>query len=734
MKVGHDTPVVALIGNPNTGKSTLFNSLTGAAQKIANYPGITVEACLGILSDDHGKMLLIDLPGTYSLAAHTPDEQVVTTTLLGRTADLPAPQVVMLVVDASSLDRNLYIGTQILELGLPTVVALTMVDVALASGIEIDHVRLGESLGVPVVPVNPARGEGLDRLRQTLRAATTRPSEILTLPYPAGFARGVDLVHAELTRHSADLGFTPSRPEALRLLVDHAGLLRDELTQAGDGELVERLEEIRGRARHGPSLALVEARARYGQIASWLATSRRTTARGAKVWTERADAILTHPVAGVVLFGLLMGLVFQSIYLWSTPLMDGVESAVQWLAGLVLQRVPPEWSMLRSLLDTGVFGGVAAVLVFLPQILILFLLITLLEDVGYMSRAAFLMDKLLARIGLTGRSFLPLLASFACAVPGIMSARGIRDRDARLATVFLAPFMSCSARLPVYVLFVAAFVPRREVLGVLNLQGLTLFAMYCVGILVAIPTAWVVRKFVLKAEATPFLMELPAYKLPNLRNVVRVLQRRTWIFVKRAGTIIFFVAVLVWAAAYFPHDDAIDRRFDSLNAELEAQPPSENVARDDLAADLHNRRQAAHLSNSYLGRVGRWIEPAVRPLGWDWRIGMAAAASFPAREVIIATMGTIFSLGSEQDESSVGLRDALRDARDAEGRPLFTLATALSVMVFFALCAQCAATLAVMRRETNSWSWPIASFLYMTTLAYVAAFVTYQTAAALGSG
>lgn len=392
-----------------------------------------------------------------------------------------------------------------------------------------------------------------------------------------------------------------------------------------------------------------------------------------------------------------MGVMFQAIYAWAAPLMDAVEAATARVGELALRPIPAEWEMLRSLVETGIFGGVAAVLVFLPQILLLFLFITVLEDLGYLSRAAFLMDRLMARVGLTGRSFIPLLSSFACAVPAILSTRTIRDRNARLATIFLAPFMSCSARLPVYVLFIGAFVPSRTVLGFLNLQGLTLFAMYWVGILAAIPTAWLLQRSVLQTRGGALLMELPSYKLPSLRNVGRVVTQRGAAFVRRAGTVILAVALLVWAAAYFPRDPEIDRRHDAALATVEQAEAADRI---------EARRQADHLANSFLGRAGKWVEPVVRPLGWDWRIGMAAIASFPAREVIVATLGTIFSLGADTDEESDSLRQAIRGARDAEGRPLFSLATALSVMVFFALCAQCAATLAVMRRETHGWRWP----------------------------
>ncbi|MDC1142599.1 ferrous iron transporter B, partial [Planctomycetota bacterium] len=480
--------------------------------------------------------------------------------------------------------------------------------------------------------------------------------------------------------------------------------------------------------------------------------------------------------------------------------MEAIEGVFGALGGLVGSGM--EDGMLKSLIVDGVIGGVGGVLVFLPQILILFLFIAILEDLGYMSRAAFLMDRIMSRFGLNGRSFIPLLGSFACAIPGIMGARVIEDRNTRLTTIFLAPFMSCSARLPVYVIFIAAFVPDKTVFGFLSVQALTLFAMYWVGVLAAIPTALVLKKGILKSKATPFLLEMPSYKRPRAKAIGRVLWDRGSSFIKRAGTIILAASIVVWALAYFPHSDEIDTRFDSEIVTVEATYPEvirsfdpdsedesplekfkaiddaheETVATleeeheddeileaelaaakserlntmkaaaggdfthlnayadwktlEEQRAAIENRRTAEHLENSLLGAMGKLIEPAVRPLGWDWRIGMAAIASFPAREVVVATLGTIFNLGADEDPA--GLRKTLQSAKKADGTPLFNLAVGLSIMVFFALCAQCAATLATMRRETNSWRWPIASFVYMTGLAYICSMITYQVVIRIG--
>ena len=801
-----DHHTVALMGNPNTGKSSLFSALTGTRQKVANFPGVTVDAKIGTARFENSEVTVIDLPGTYSLAARSPDERVATDALLGRIKGTPKPDGVIIVLDASSLDRNAYIATQVLEFGLPAVVALSMVDVAEDRGIKVDVDKLSEALGVPVVPVNAPNGTGIKELKETLHRSLHHPGKLLELEYPEDFRRGVDTLYDYLCDLSVQLGYKPARPEALRLLVDGAGPFFEECEEVGGAEFTGKFFEIRERAAAGRSLSMVEAQTRYGAIGRWMQEVKQAETREGRTKTDRIDAVLTHKVWGSLVFVVLMALIFQSIYAWSGPFMDlideGFGSLGDWVGGMMSDGA------LKSLVTDGVIGGVGGVIIFLPQILILFLFIAILEDLGYMARAAFLMDKVMSRFGLSGRSFIPLLSGFACAIPAIMGARVVEDRNTRLTTMFLAPFMSCTARLPVYVLFIAAFVPEQTYLGFIELQGLVLLAMYCVGALVAIPTALVLKKGILKSKVTPFLLELPSYKRPRVKAVARTLFEKGGSFVKRAGTIILAVTILVWAAGYFPQSDDIDAKYDSQIEAAEAgyneaitafDPESEEdsliaefkaiddahtdrlaefeetvededtleteilasdkqrmaemkalaiksdkhfdamnnytawVRLEETRSEIENDRAGAHLENSYLGRVGKFIEPAVEPLGWDWRIGMAAIASFPAREVIVATLGTIFNLGEEEDEESEDLRTIVRNAERPDGSKLFSLATALSIMVFFALCAQCAATLAVMRREMNSWKWPIASFVYMTGLAYVCALITYQVASALGA-
>ncbi|MDP7034754.1 MAG: ferrous iron transport protein B [Planctomycetota bacterium] len=815
------SPVIALLGNPNTGKSTLFSALTGVWQKTANFPGATVEAKLGSMGLPEGReVTVIDLPGSYSLAATSPDERVVTQTLSGRLDAVPRPDGAVVVIDASSLERNLYIATQVLEYSFPVVIALTMVDVAEARGIIIDENVLAECLGVPVVKVDAPRGTGLDSLRSRISEMMGTSRTALALSYPSDFQRGIETLQERVGSFSQKLGYSFTRPEIIRLLVDFSDARVDEIQQLLDPGFAEDLEKIRKQSAGGNTPALIEAQARYGAIGGWVQRARQRGPQTDNTWTDRIDSVLTHRVWGSLVFLLVMGSMFQAIYAWSGPLMDGIDTVFgalgEWVGGFLAA------GPLQSLIVDGVIAGVGGVLVFLPQILILFLFIAILEDLGYMARAAFLMDRLMSRFGLSGRSFIPLLSSFACAIPGIMGARVIGDRNNRMTTIFLAPFMSCSARLPVYTLMIAALIPQRTVVGFLEVQGLILLAMYAVGVGVSIPTAWVLQKKIFRSGVSPFLLELPTYKCPRIRGVLRVLWDRGGSFVRRAGTIILAASIMIWALGYFPRNEEVLQRhqaeresveadfanqleilargyrsdltakglkdhakiapvFESLSgiyeehetqvARLEEELAEEEpaltkallVAKEertaalsslaargklefDLARSWHQARLTADerlsdiesceagelLAGSWLGQMGHAIEPLVIPLGWDWRIGMAAIASFPAREVIVATLGTIFKLGADTDETSESLREVIGQARRPDGTPLFTIATALSVMVFFALCAQCAATLAVMRRETNSWRWPIASFTYMTGLAFVASLATFQIATFFG--
>ena len=714
---------LALIGNPNTGKTTLFNALTGLAQHSGNYPGVTVEYKVGTLTLDGGDALaLIDLPGAYSLAAHSPDEMLAIDVLLGQQQDAPPIDGILAVVDASNLRRNFYLVSQLAEIGLPLVVALNMGDIAIRRGIRIDARALSESLGAPVVPICAHRRQGLDELRRTLAALSADPA-------PAR-PQQVELPD-QLQRATAELQAAVPEPlspvEALRALVDEDGYAERRLlaasassaeSSAGDG-IADRLRGLR--TAGADSLSELESNARYAWIDGLLAQAIDQPSRLESRRSDRADRILAHRLFGVAIFVLINVLVFEAIYTWSGPLMDGVDALFAACGDRAAALIPP--GALQSLVVDGLIAGVGGVLIFLPQIAILFFFIALLEDSGYMARAALLMDRLLTRVGLSGTAFMPLLSSFACAVPGIMAARTIEDRRDRFATILVAPLMSCSARLPVYVLFIGAFVPDRSLLGgVIGLQALTLLAFYCLGALVAIPVAWLLKRTLLKGDPPPFLLELPSYKTPDLRTVLLRVYHSSRAFVVRAGSLILATTIAMWALAYFPRSEAVVERH---QIERQAVAPA--------TLDALEKRQAAELvENSYLGQAGHWVAPAVRPLGWDWRIGMAVIASFPAREVIISALGTIYSLGAGEDEGSETLRTTLAAATWPDGRPIYTLPVALSIMVFFALCAQCLSTLVVIKKETGSYGWSLFSFGYMTALAYLGALATYQVGTALG--
>jgi len=759
------TKLVALVGNPNTGKSTLFSALTGVHQRIGNYPGVTVERRSGRLrqSDPGAAVEIVDLPGTYSLGVHQEDEAIVLDVLLARAGNQRAPDLIVSVVDASNLRRNLFLTTQILELERPVIVVLNMTDVAISAGTQVDVAGLSAELGVPVIPTVATRQIGIEDLVQAINRTGSAEAVKHCQSFPDCVCAELDGLCSSIhCRVGSDNGH---RAEAMQTLLAPGGYHELRVIQRCGIGMAEELAERRGRIQAaGESVVEVEARVRYAWIDRVLDRVVTRTKPLRRARTEQADRVLTHPLVGVLVLLVVMALGFQAIYSWAAPLMDGIDGAISGLGAVVSGAVPA--GALRSLLVDGMIAGVGAVLVFLPQIVILFLFIAVLEDCGYMARAAFLLDRWMNLFGLTGKSFIPLLSSFACAVPGIMATRTIESRRDRFATILVAPLMSCSARLPVYVLLIGAFIPAAPLLGgVINLQAVTLLSMYFVGSLVAIPVALILKRTVLKGPAQSFLMELPTYKWPSFRTVFHRAYQQAREFCKSAGTIIFAVAIVVWALGYYPRPASIAAQFaaqrsaaqqahaervtalqsaqgvsaEAANAMDRASPsqgfePELARVQSECAEELgriDRDESGAYLRQSVLGRIGHWIEPAVTPLGWDWRIGMAALASFPAREVVIATIGTIYNLGDDQDESSVGLREKLQAATWPDGRPVFGVAVALSVMVFFALCCQCGATLATIKRETKSWRWPIFTFVYMTALAYAGAFLVFQVASRL---
>jgi ferrous iron transport protein B len=736
----------ALLGNPNTGKTTLFNALSGLNHRVGNYPGVTVESKVGQMTCAGLPFDLIDLPGTYSLAPRSPDEMVAVDVILGRQGGEVRPDVLVCIADASNLERNLYLASQALELGLPVIVALNMVDVAEGQGIHLDVPLLAERLGVPIVPIQANKRKGLDELRAIIAKMARSSAPVLMPLFPPAFVAEVE----SLSRLLDDVPTFLVR----RLLIDVGGTTESRLL-ADRPELSEPLSEARERLEAaGFPVPAVEAKTRYAWIRKALVGCVQRPNVRPTTWTDRLDRVLTHRVGGAAVFLLVMFLLFQSIYTAAWPLMKLIDAGKDWLGGLVADALPP--GPFTSLLVEGVIGGVGAVLVFLPQILILFAFIAVLEDCGYMARAAFLMDRLMSRCGLSGKSFIPLLSSLACAVPGIMATRVIEDRRDRLATIVTAPLMSCSARLPLYILLVAAFFTEGYPFW---MPGMVMFGLYLVGLIAAPLVALLLKRSLLRGRTPVFVLEMPGYKWPGVTTVGRRVIDSAMMFLRRAGTTILASMILVWVLLNFPASDyperiaALDEPVKELRDELRQEKESAKPDKPKVEAleeklqptdDAINAIQMKWKRQSYLGQFGRAIEPAVRPLGWDWRIGVAALASFPAREVVVSTLGIVFSQGKVDTEeirnigisgaAGTNLGKAIKAATwdDDPDRPLFTVASALSLLVFFALCCQCASTLAVIRRETRSWSWPAFTFAYMTVLAYVAAFVVFQVGSWMG--
>jgi ferrous iron transport protein B len=733
---------IALIGNPNTGKSTLFGALSGIHQRVGNYPGVTVEKALGQVVHGGRRWVIVDLPGTYSLAPRSPDEMVAVDVLLGRQDGVPAPDVVLCVVAADNLERNLYLISQVLELGRPVVIALTMVDVAQDHGLRIDTTRLSRRLGIPVVPVQAHRGLGMEGLKEAIAAEGQRRFLPPESPFPPLFRTEVDRLQSLLAggKSQVECDCFP-RYLVERLLLDAGGTLDQRIPRESNGDeaaLREHLRAARERlAEAGCPVPAIETTARYAWVSRVAEGVVEQPSEPVQTGSDRLDAILTHRVWGILILAVVMLLMFSAVFAWAKVPMAGIEAVIAWLSGKIVDLLPD--GPLRSLLVEGILGGIGAVVIFLPQIFILFLILTSLEECGYLARAAYLMDRMMVRVGLSGKSFIPLLSSFACAIPGVMATRVIENRRDRLTTILIAPLMSCSARLPVYTLLIAAFIPDQRFMGgMLGLQGLILLSMYLLGIVVAAAVALALKRTLLRGAAPPFLMELPVYKWPSPRIVLHRMLDRGWDFLHNAGTIIFAVSIVMWGALYYPRvspreiaplvaeRERLQRELDAANAAGNSMRASDASAGLDEVA---NRLAGIQQRRSLLGRVGRLIEPAVRPLGWDWRIGSGVIASFPAREVVVATLGVIFDVGKEvgEPEGSRRLGVALQSASWPDsGRPLFTIPVALSIMVFFALCAQCVSTLAVIGRETGSWTWPAFTFCYMTVLAYVGALVTYQ--------
>ena len=685
-------PCIAIVGNPNSGKTTVFNLLTGLRQKVANYPGVTVEKKIGECFSQHGKKLrLIDLPGAYSLNARSPDEAVLRDVLLGRQPGTPRPNRVVCIVDASNLERHLYLVTQVLELGLPAILVLNMIDVVAERQQAIDASALTQRLGIPVIPMQATTGQGITELK----AALSRED----LPLPKWTAPPLpESVHAELTRTHEDLvklGAVSNEAgllEPLYLLSDH--------DPGHTGQSAVAMHDIirhRDRLEHTfPGWEDTLADARYAAIDKLCAeTWMRPKVRPVTA-TQKIDRVLLHPVWGGLIMFLVLGFILWTIFSLAEGPMGLIENAFAWLSTQVIRILPP--GDLHDLIADGVIAGVAGVVVFLPQIMILFFFIGLMEDTGYMARLAFIWDRVMGWAGLNGKAFLPILGSHACAIPGIMATRTIDSPKDRLITILVAPLASCSARLPVYLLLISALVPNDQVPP--STKALFLLSLYGLGVAGAFFFAWLFSRTLMRHAATPMILEMPSYKWPSFGSILVQVWQRARLFLARAGSVILGLSILIWFASTYPKTDTTDAT---------------------LA-----------LENSFAGQAGKLIEPAIAPLGYNWKIGIGLIGSFAAREVFVSTMSVVYAVESEDEEDLSPLRQRLREDRRSDGTPVFTPLVCLSLLIFYVFAMQCISTLAIVKRETNTWKWPLFQLGYMTGTAYLLSLAVYQIGTALG--
>ncbi len=742
---------VVLTGNPNCGKTTLFNALTGLRAKVGNYPGVTVERKEGRLlgTPPDFAVKILDLPGTYSLSPQSLDEQIARDVLFHRIGEVPPPQVVVVVVDASNLQRNLYFATQVIELGYPTILALNMMDVAHENGHDIDGDALGKALGVTVVPLVASKVEGVRELRETitglLKSTRGKVTPRLFAELPEAFGNEAAKLVTQLEATFPETRFQ-AMAEALLILSDEKFLV------SSGGYYPEPVRvtvmEARGRLeKANVDWRSIAIEARYARISAIQEAVTTETLIEKENFSDRLDRVLTHRVWGVTIFVGIMLLLFQSIFTFAQWPMDALTALVDGLGNLVGNALPP--GDVNDLLVNGVIKGVGAVVVFLPQILLLFFFIAILEDTGYMARAAFLMDRLMSKVGLHGKSFIPMLSSFACAIPGIMATRTIESPKDRLVTILVAPLMSCSARLPVYTVLIAACIPQTKLFGFLGFRGLTMLAMYLLGIVVALLMAWLFKKTLLKGATPMLIMELPPYKQPVPKVVLRHMWDRSKLFLKRAGTVILGINIVLWFLATYPKHPEIKVEYDNARAELKnfwaqqqelEQRPGGLVktwfGKPPTNEDLDKEEAGEHLRRSFAGMMGRAIEPLIKPLGFDWKIGIGIVGSFAAREVFVSTMSTVYNVGEveDSDAGTASLAKMLEDQTRPDGSKLYTPLLGVTLMVFYVFALQCVSTVAVVRRETNSWKWPLFQWLYMSALAWVLAFLTWHGGRLLGFG
>ncbi|WP_426669512.1 ferrous iron transport protein B [Mucilaginibacter sp. McL0603] len=694
---------VALVGNPNTGKSTLFNVLTGLNQKIGNFPGVTVDKKTGFCDLPDGRRAqIIDLPGTYSLYPKSRDESIVFSVLADKSNPL-RPDLVVVILDASNLKRNLLLYTQVADLKLPVVVALNMMDLAKKGGITIDVNAFAQKLGVPVVPISARKNEGIDQLKSAINYANKIALQEDTIDVEAMAPQLIAKISEEMQ--------VDNPYYALQLAHQHETI--NFLTSAESDRIEELEQEFNF---HSQKAQASETIARYNFINDLLydTVKRQETAQDESV-SNKIDKVLTHKTFGFIIFFAILLFIFQSIFAWSAYPMELIGDLFVWVQSSLHTILPA--GPLTNLLVDGVIAGLSGVMVFIPQIAILFGFISILEDTGYMSRVTFMMDRIMRKVGLNGKSVVPLIGGFACAVPSIMSTRNIENWKDRMITIMVTPLVTCSARLPVYTLLIALVVPNKNVWWVFNLPGLALTGMYLFSLISAVTVAFVM-KYLLKArERGYFIMELPVYRMPRWKNVGYSMYDRAKAFVLQAGKVIIAVSVILWVlASYGPGD-----RFERIEQKYKQPQYAQHLKPD----DLHRVVASEKLENSYAGVLGHVIEPVIKPLGFDWKIGIALITSFAAREVFVGTMATIYSVDGDAEKME-SVQQKMHTAKNPDGNPVFTVAVAFSLMMFYAFAMQCASTVAVVYRETKNWRWPASQFAYMTVLAYLASLITYH--------
>ena len=697
---------IALLGNPNSGKSSLFNALTGLNQKVGNFPGVTVDKKTGASDISASlKATIIDLPGTYSLYPRRADEWVAYGVLMHPVVE-ERPDLVVLIVDASNLKRNLLFASQVIDLKIPVVIALTMMDLAKKKGIQLDVAGIERELGVAVVPINPRRNKGLPQLKRTIEQTAQQLYKA-----PARDFIPIHELSQEAITELRTLMPELSDYKAIHYLINHDSL------NLGKG-LNEQIKAIEKRVHFNPTRTqaeeILQRYTRIGHIMQQNVVE--SDPREREFFSERLDKILLHRRWGYIILLTVLFLLFQSIFWIAKYPMDGIEWMFSQLGTWLGDRLPHNW--LTDLLLNGVLAGLSGILVFVPQIMILFGLVTLLEDTGYMARISFLTDKLMRKVGLNGKSVMPMISGFACAVPAIMSARNIENQKERLLTIMITPLMSCSARLPVFTILIALVIPPKYYLGFLSLQGLVMMGLYLLGVVMALIVAQIMKWFIHIKEKSFFILELPVYRAPRWGNIGLTMVEKAKIFVRDAGKVIMVISLILWLLSSFGPSDRMSVVKQKFDTQMRDQPAK--------ADELGKQRQAELLQNSYAGILGRTIEPVLKPLGFDWKIGIALITSFAAREVFVGTMATLYSVEGGKNADKQTLREKMGAAVLENGKPVYTLASGLSLMIFYVLAMQCMSTLAVVKRETRSWKWPLIQLTYMTLLAYGMSLLTFQ--------